>query len=172
MKNILFFLLGLAMTLLLGLVAVRTAAAAVPETQCNVELSVELTPDVPDPGSTGFLSSLLNNHPGYRLELLRVIDPALVELDLSGPGPGYQCEGVIDTMRKDARVLSVRIEAGETPGMTAMAQLPGDVRISNTGVGSLYWAARHPSQAWRVLLPVRSGEPSGDRAPGENGPAS
>lgn len=171
MKNLLFFLLGLAATLLVGLLSIRTAAAA-PETQCDLQLTVELTPDVPDPGSSGFLSSLLNNHPGYRLELLRVVDPALVELDLSGPGPGYQCESVITTMRRDARVLSVRIEPGETPGVTAMARSPGDVRVSNTGIGSLYWAARHPNQAWRVLLPVRSGKPPGEQAPGDYRPAT
>jgi hypothetical protein len=169
MKSPLHFLLGLAATLLAGVLAIRTAAAA-PETDCDVQLTVELTPDVPDPGSGGFLSSLLNNHPGYRLELRRVIDPALVELDLSGPGPGYQCESVIDTMRKDARVLSVRVGTGETPSVTAMAQLPRGVRVSNTGIGSLYWAARHASQAWRVLLPLRSGERPQDDAPAQSGP--
>ncbi|MDB6090501.1 MAG: hypothetical protein JWN85_3285 [Gammaproteobacteria bacterium] len=27
--------------------------------------------------------------------------------------------------------------------------------VSPAGIGSLYWAARHPAQAWRVLLPVQ-----------------
>ncbi|MDB6042605.1 MAG: hypothetical protein JWM63_1156 [Gammaproteobacteria bacterium] len=30
--------------------------------------------------------------------------------------------------------------------------------ISRAGIGSLYWAARHPAQAWRVLLPVQRGD--------------
>ncbi len=32
-----------------------------------------------------------------------------------------------------------------------------NTRLSLAGLGSLYWAARHPEQAWRVLLPVQSG---------------
>jgi hypothetical protein len=27
--------------------------------------------------------------------------------------------------------------------------------LSLAGIGSLYWAARHPAQAWRVLLPMQ-----------------
>jgi hypothetical protein len=30
--------------------------------------------------------------------------------------------------------------------------------VSPAGIGSLYWAARHPTQAWRVLLPVQPGD--------------
>jgi hypothetical protein len=29
-----------------------------------------------------------------------------------------------------------------------------DTQVPPAGIGSLYWAARHPSQAWRVVLPV------------------
>jgi hypothetical protein len=161
MRNIFFFLIGLLGTLIVGFLASRTAAAA-PAPECDVRLTVELTPDVPDPGNAEFLSSLLSNHPAYRLDLLRVIDPALVELDLSGPGPGYLCADVINTMRSDGRVLSVRIDADETPTPTVMAQRPAEVRVSRAGLGSLYWAARHPSEAWRVVLPVRSGERLGN----------
>ena len=39
------------------------AAAAV----CDRRLTVELTPDVPDPRDTGFLSSLLSNEVDYHL---------------------------------------------------------------------------------------------------------
>ncbi len=62
-------------------------------------------------GEAGRLSSLLNNHPGYRLSLLREIDPSLIELDLAGPGPDYLCQNVIDTMRKDGRVLSIQVHS-------------------------------------------------------------
>ncbi len=30
--------------------------------------------------------------------------------------------------------------------------------LSLAGLGSLYWAARNPGQAWRVLLPVQAGD--------------
>jgi len=29
--------------------------------------------------------------------------------------------------------------------------------LAAAGLGSLYWAARHPAQAWRVVLPVQPG---------------
>jgi hypothetical protein len=32
-----------------------------------------------------------------------------------------------------------------------------DTRCPRTGLGSLYWATRHPAQAWRVLLPIQDG---------------
>ncbi|TLY60496.1 MAG: hypothetical protein E6K52_10250, partial [Gammaproteobacteria bacterium] len=43
-----------------------TAAAAAPPAPCDMRLSIELTPDVPNPGDLGFLSSLLGNHSGYQ----------------------------------------------------------------------------------------------------------
>src|SRR5262249_20606705 len=47
----------------------------------------------------------------------------------------------------------------ETQGVALVAHLlPEEVpttRLARAGLGSLYWAARHPAQAWRVLLPVR-----------------
>lgn len=33
-----------------------------------------------------------------------------------------------------------------------------DTHLSFAGIASLYWAARHPAQAWRVLLPVQLDE--------------
>ena len=32
-----------------------------------------------------------------------------------------------------------------------------DTHLSRVGLGSLYWAAHHPAQAWRVLMPVQEG---------------
>jgi len=90
-----------------------TAHAAGEEEFCDVRLTVELDPDVPNVSNDGFLSSLLNRHFNYRLELLQQDDqdPSILELRLSGPGPEYRCENVIETMRRDARVQSVRIES-------------------------------------------------------------
>ena len=33
-----------------------------------------------------------------------------------------------------------------------------NTHLSRSGIGSIYWAARHPAQAWRVLLPVVPGD--------------
>jgi hypothetical protein len=32
-----------------------------------------------------------------------------------------------------------------------------DTRLPCAGLGSLYWVARHPAQAWRALLPIQEG---------------
>jgi hypothetical protein len=29
-----------------------------------------------------------------------------------------------------------------------------DLHVSRTGIGSVYWAARHPAEAWRVVVPI------------------
>jgi hypothetical protein len=75
--------------------------------RCSLRLSVEVTPDVPNPGNGAFISSLLGNHVGYQLFLLRVVDDTHVDLQLQGPGPAEACEAVVDSMRNDGRVLSI-----------------------------------------------------------------
>jgi hypothetical protein len=82
------------------------------EEVCDARLIVELDPDVPNVSNDGFLSSLLNRHFNYHLELLRLDDQdaSIVEVELTGPGPEYRCQNVIETMRRDARVASIRIE--------------------------------------------------------------
>jgi hypothetical protein len=76
---------------------------------CDLRLSVHLTPDVPSPLDPGFLSSLLENHPGYRLILRREVDETHLELELFGPGPTSQCHKVVQSMRADGRVLEVNV---------------------------------------------------------------
>jgi hypothetical protein len=36
-----------------------------------------------------------------------------------------------------------------------------DTNLSLAGIGSLYWAARHPARAWRMLLPMQAGDEFG-----------
>ncbi len=94
-----------AVVLVSGLVW-NTASAAVP---CDVRLTVELTPDVPNPTDAEFLSSLLSNQVDYRLTLRRKRSDTLLVLELTGPGPGDRCRSAIETIRADARVLSVHV---------------------------------------------------------------
>jgi hypothetical protein len=82
------------------------AAADVPAT-CNRHLSVELTPDVPNPRDLAFLSSLLTQ-PGFQLAW-RGQNGSVIELDLTGPGPDDQCSAVVTAMGKDARVQSITV---------------------------------------------------------------
>jgi hypothetical protein len=72
-----------------------------------MRLSVEVTPDVPNPGNGGFMSPLLGNHTDYQLFLLRVVDDMHVDLQLQGPGPDDRCQAVVDSMRNDGRILSI-----------------------------------------------------------------
>jgi len=75
--------------------------------KCSMSLSVEVTPDVPNPGNSAFISSLLGNHTEYQLFLLRLVDDTHVKLQLQGPGPDERCQAVIESMRNDGRVLSI-----------------------------------------------------------------
>ena len=145
------------------LVGASSTADAASPASCDLRLTVELTPDVPNPGDPGFLSSLLSNHPGYRLTLQQQDDDYAIVLDLTGPGPDYRCQNVIETMRRDARVLSVRVDPEDTQAVSVVtARVPREehshLHVSRAGIGSLYWAARNPAQAWRVLFPVQPGD--------------
>ena len=98
-----------AVALLAALAGPLTAAAE--EGTCDVRLSVEVSPSVPQATDDGFLSSLLNNHLDYRLDLLRQDDSSDLEVELTGPGPDYRCQKVIEAMRRDARVQSIHVES-------------------------------------------------------------
>jgi hypothetical protein len=94
---------------MLAALLVNNIAAASPAV-CSMRLSVELTPDVPNPLDSGFLSSLLSNQAGYRLTLRGSRPGSVIVLELAGPGPGYRCQNVVEAMRKDGRVLSIHLD--------------------------------------------------------------
>jgi hypothetical protein len=95
---------------ILAFTAASSTANAASPAVCDMRLSVELTPDVPNPRDEGFLSSLLSNHPGYQLTLQREDNGSVIVLDLTGPGPESSCRNVVETMRRDARVRSVDVQ--------------------------------------------------------------
>jgi hypothetical protein len=90
-------------------VAFSNVAVAAPSA-CDLRLSIELTPDVPNPADDEFLSSLVGNHPSYQLTLEQQRDGSVIVVELSGPGPAFRCESVVEAMRKDGRVLSVLVD--------------------------------------------------------------
>jgi hypothetical protein len=90
-----------------------TAAGTLPAA-CDMQLLVELTPDVEDPRNGDFLSSLLGNHLDYRLTFQQESDDSVFVLELTGPGPPYACQGVVDDMRKDGRILSIEFSDGSS----------------------------------------------------------
>jgi hypothetical protein len=177
---------------LLAAVMASQVAAASPAV-CDMRLAIELTPDVPEPLDSGFLSSLLNNKVSYRLTLLSQQPGSVIVTELVGPGPESRCRKVVETMRKDARVLSVHLDRDSA--MRPLDLRPPDLRSldvadrgqigtssdfddsqavtiaavplapeetpdtlpSPSGFAALYWAARHPAQAWRIFLPIQGG---------------
>jgi hypothetical protein len=100
---------GIFGTAMLAAVLFADTACAETPASCDVWLTVELTPDVPNPTDEGFLGSLLSNEVDYLLSLRRERTDSLVVLELTGPGPGYRCRNAIEAIRRDGRVLSVRV---------------------------------------------------------------
>ena len=150
-------LLSMAAILSLG----SAAAYADSPPECAMHLVVELTPDIPNPHDAGFLSSLLNDHPEYQLNWVKQVDMSFVALDLSGPGPLDRCEDVVETRRRDGRVLTIHAEPEETDTVSVAADREASepaprIAVSPYGFGALYWAARHPAKAWQIVLPVSS----------------
>jgi hypothetical protein len=97
--------------MVLATVLVYNTAFAEASVPCDVRLTVELTPDVPNPTDGGFLGSLLSNQVEYLLSLRRERSDSLLVLELIGPGPAYRCRKAIETIRRDGRVLSVRVNS-------------------------------------------------------------
>jgi hypothetical protein len=57
------------------------------------------------------------------------------------------------------RAPSIELQDSEEPQPLEIVAAPlsesrAPVQVSLVGIGSLYWAAQHPSQAWRVALPA------------------
>ena len=167
----------IAVSEVLVLASASGPAIAAPPATCGLRLGVVLTPDIPNPADPGFLSSLVSNHPGYLLTLRREERDSVLALELSGPGPESGCRNVIETMRRDARVLSVHTEpdsaatttdftsddtpSDDTPSVAIVAtasqsEAETHPHLALTGLGSLYWGALHPALAWKVLAPVQS----------------
>jgi hypothetical protein len=94
---------------LLAAVLVSNIAVASPA-MCDMRLSVELTPDVPNPVDSGFLSSLLSNQASYRLTLRGWRPGSIIVIELTGFGPDSRCQDVVEAMRRDGRVLSIQVD--------------------------------------------------------------
>jgi hypothetical protein len=46
-------------------------------------------------------------------------------------------------------------DADETQAVAIVGAPPEEnTHVSRAGIGSIYWAARHPSQSWRALFPI------------------
>ena len=93
----------------LCLIASSASAAPSGVPACRLRLQVWLSGDVPDPRDPGFLSSLANQ-PGYVLRWVTASsDDMSVTLELTGPGPDYLCREEVEKVRRDGRVLELRV---------------------------------------------------------------
>jgi len=103
---------------------------------CDMRVQVELSADVPNPSDAEFLSSLLSNHRDYRLTLQRQKPESAfpVTLDLTGPGPEAGCREVVDSLRRDARVVSIEVQpaASTTEPAVSTVQPMGNAHIAST----------------------------------------
>lgn len=94
--------------------AVSTVAEAAPPAPCDLRLAVRFTPDVSNPRDPAFLGGLLGSNTGYMLRVHRRgsdSDDSYAELQLTGPGPSYQCESVVDSIRHNGSVISLDVIA-------------------------------------------------------------
>jgi hypothetical protein len=73
--------------------------------------------------------------PALLLVCVRAVSPALADDAAHTPAASDDTQTVVIAVPE------------ETP----------DTHLSRLGLGSLYWAAHHPAQAWRVLMPVQEG---------------
>jgi hypothetical protein len=112
-----------------------SAAAGASFAPCDMRLQVELSADVPDPSDAKFLSSLLSYHRDYRLTFQRQNPESAfpVTLDLAGPGPEAGCREVVDSLRRDARVVSIEVQPdASTTEPAASTVQPESAHIGST----------------------------------------
>jgi hypothetical protein len=100
---------------ILTAVLLLAACAAAPAQQatapyCQLNFTLELTPDVPNVRDPAFVGSLLGDHGGFRLYLQHVIDDTHLGMSILGPGMRRDCRQVLDDIRKDARVKSIEVQ--------------------------------------------------------------
>src|ERR1700722_6518967 len=89
---------GILGALMLVAVLKGNVAAADSAAQCDVRLTVELSPEVPNPRDVGFLSSLLGKYPDYQLILSRQRSDFVLDLELIGPDSDYRCQNMVGSM--------------------------------------------------------------------------
>jgi hypothetical protein len=94
----------------LGIGAFAQSVDAQVAHHCSERLVVKLTPDVPDPRAPSFLDSL-SADPLFHLSWVRSRQGSVV-LDLIGPGPEYRCRSEVRRIRRDGRVVWLRVLRG------------------------------------------------------------
>jgi len=99
--------------------------------------------------------------------------PAIPDHDATPRNAVAPARGTLDLRAPELRSIQARLPTQTTspadvgePQVVAVVVTPSppedgsNTHLSRTGIGSLYSAARHPSRAWRVLLPIVPGDGS------------
>lgn len=156
------------------LVGILPAAIAAPGDARNyVVTTVEIsTPHAPPVSHTLARNDGAERDPQQPTARSRVPDAAAPDMPRANQSDGANADTVPGTPMLDLRLPEVdRVQATDSAaaGTPADAGDLGVVTIATgltplaieaapdapgTGLGAIYWAARHPADAWRVLLPV------------------
>jgi hypothetical protein len=90
----------------------ENSSQSTPVAPCDMRLRVELTPDVSKSRDAEVISSLVSSHPDYQLSLESsdLENSSVIALSLRGPGPEAGCREVVQSMRRNARVVSVEVQ--------------------------------------------------------------
>ena len=82
--------------------------------------------------------------------------------DLAAASPTAECRALIDRVLAEAPVVSTPSEPDEEDSSVAVkapreaSEDNSGLHVSNTGLGALARALVHPTEAWKVVLPVSS----------------
>jgi hypothetical protein len=84
--------------------------------------------------------------------------PPLKPLDLRPPS--LQSILLTDSSQAIASQAITPIDPEDVPalvivGAPQLQTMDSHIHVAQTGIASLYWALRHPTRAWRILLPVQ-----------------
>jgi len=130
---------------------------ATPVATCDMRLRLELTPDVSNPGDAEFINSLVSSHPDYQLSLGRsdLESSSVIALSITGPGPEAGCGDVVQSMRRNARLVSVEVQGDATgTGLTMRTGQPLSSVQSASAVQRIGTVRAGPDGDW-ILEPLK-----------------
>jgi hypothetical protein len=81
--------------------------------------------------------------------------PALPLKPLDLRPPGLQSILLTDSSQAITPIDAEDTSAFVIVGAPQLQEMQSHTHVPQTGIGSLYWALRHPTRAWRILLPAQ-----------------
>ena len=81
--------------------------------------------------------------------------PALPPKPLDLRPPSLQSILLTDSSQAITPIGAEDTSALVIVGAPQLQAMDSPIHAAQTGIGSLYWALRHPTRAWRILLPAQ-----------------